>query len=232
MMAIFFTKDQKLSFAIEKNFKIVRILKQLGIRPGFGEKSINDVCHSNNVSPDLFTAILNMTTYTDYEVDSESLSILPTTQLLNYLKLSHKEFINKDLPYIEHSLKEMLSSPDFSYSHSSVFIGFFDEYKSELLSHFDYEDSIVFPYVNGILEGEKFPGYSIEKFKENHTNIESKLSDLKNILLKYFPFSKPYPILYDIVENLYQLEQEFENHAYLEERLLVPHVEFLERRNN
>lgn len=227
-MSEFFTSEKKLSAIVEENFKILRILKRLGIMPGFGEKSVKDVCAGNNISSELFLAISNMTTYRNFEPDTEFLKNLPTLQLVNYLRSTHYEFILNDIPLVEKSINEIADSKDFADSHSSVFVNFFKEYKSELLSHFEYEDGTVFPYISSIIGGKTFPGYSIEKFEENHTNIESKISDLKNILLKYFPSVKPHPQLYDLIEQLYILQAEFENHAKLEDRLLVPHVEFLE----
>ncbi|MDX9782229.1 MAG: hemerythrin domain-containing protein [Bacteroidales bacterium] len=228
-MSEFFTSERKLSGIVEENFKIVRILKRLGIMPGFGEKSVRDVCVKYNISYQLFLTIANMTTYKRFEPDQDFLKNLPTLQLVNYLRSSHHEFIFKDIPLVEKSIYEIAESKDFANSHSSVFINFFKEYKFELLSHFEYEDGIVFPYISSIIDGKSYPGYSIEKFEENHTNIESKISDLKNILLKYFPSVKPHPQLYDLIEQLYILQAEFENHAYLEDRLLVPHVEYLEK---
>lgn len=227
-MSEFFTVERKLSSIVEENFKIVRILKRFGIMPGFGEKSVKDVCAAYTISPQLFLTIANMTTFNDYVPDIDYVKQLPTLQLVNYLRASHSEFIIRDIPLVENSINEIAASKDFSDSHSSVFVNFFKEYKSELLSHFDYEDRTVFPYISRITEGKSYPGYSIEKFEENHTNIESKISDLKNILLKYFPSVKPHPQLYDLIEKLYILQAEFENHANLEDRILVPHVEYLE----
>ncbi|MDD2490574.1 MAG: hemerythrin domain-containing protein [Bacteroidales bacterium] len=230
-MTSYITSDKKLSTIVEENYKILRVLKRLGIKPGFGNKSIKDVCISNIVSPELFIILVNMSLFRDFFPDVESLKALPTEQLINYLKKTHSEFILNDIPKVEILIKEIALKSDFQNSHSTIFINFFEEYKSELISHFEYEDSIVFPYISGVIDGKIYPGYSIEKFEENHTNIESKISDLKNILLKYFPSQNPHPALYDLVEDLYILQSEFESHAYLEDNLLVPHVEFLEKSN-
>lgn len=230
-MASYILPESKLAWVVEENYKILRILKRLGIMPGFGDKSIKEVCISNKVSVNLFLLIANMSLYKEFSPDLESLKELPTIDLVNYLRRSHREFIINDIPNVENAIRDIAVNDDFANTHSSVFLDFFEEYKTELLSHFEYEDGSVFPYINGIIEGKIRSGYSIEKFEENHTNIESKIGDLKNILLKYFPSKNPHPELYDLVEKLYILQNEFEAHTYLEDKLLVPHVEYLERIN-
>lgn len=51
----------------------------------------------------------------------------------------------------------------------------------------NYEDKVTFPYVLKLLNGEKVSNYTIAVFRNHHNDIESKLVELENILIKYYP---------------------------------------------
>lgn len=50
-----------------------------------------------------------------------------------------------------------------------------------------YEEQTVFPYVESLLSGEKNAAYSIDIFRRQHDQVEAKLRELKNIIIKYYP---------------------------------------------
>ena len=60
---------------------------------------------------------------------------------------------------------------------------FFNEYKNEVIRHFDYEEVTVFPYISNMVKGARPGDYEIGVFRENHSNIDDKLNDLKNIIM-------------------------------------------------
>lgn len=66
---------------------------------------------------------------------------------------------------------------------------FFHEYFTEVIEHLDYEDNVAFPYfitlLNSDNDREKEEIYSSREYSEHHSDIELKLQDLKNLLLKY-----------------------------------------------
>ena len=67
---------------------------------------------------------------------------------------------------------------------------FFDEYSQEVKEHLAYEDVVAFPYFSFLahdkenvdLDDAKF---SAEEYRQHHTDIETKLGELKNLLLKH-----------------------------------------------
>lgn len=68
-----------------------------------------------------------------------------------------------------------------------VITKFFDDYATEVNKHMSYEEKTVFPYVRGLLKGVKDPKYNITIFRKHHDQIEMKIIELKNILIKYYP---------------------------------------------
>ena len=79
-----------------------------------------------------------------------------------------------------------------------------------------------------MIHGVHTEGYSIEQFEENHSNIEDKLEDLKNILIKYLPGEVPAEELNRTLFNVFPLEDDLGRHALIEDKVLVPYVMQLE----
>ena len=79
---------------------------------------------------------------------------------------------------------------------------FFDEYAEEVNKHMQYEERVVFPYVKGLLRGERNDKYNISIFRKRHDQVEMKITELKNILIKYYPGAGGYllnSVLFDII---------------------------------
>ena len=57
----------------------------------------------------------------------------------------------------------------------------------EVRKHMEYEDKMVFSYVEGLLNGETPPVYKIATYSKHHEQVGETLSELKNILIKYCP---------------------------------------------
>ena len=91
-----------------------------------------------------------------------------------------------------------------------------------------YEEEVVFPYIEALVEGQRTGSYKIDEFEHNHTNIQDTLDDMMNILLKYLPGDilpkERIEISYDIME----LSDDLNRHSLIEERILIPYVESLE----
>ena len=110
---------------------------------------------------------------------------------------------------------------------------FFAGYKNEVEEHFDYEEQVVFPYIERLRiaseNGETLPeSYHIHDYAEAHDNIEDKLSDLTQIIFKYLPGNVSPEDSIDVVFDIFQLSADLNKHALIEDRILVPYVEMLE----
>lgn len=112
---------------------------------------------------------------------------------------------------------------------SALVLRFYDQYVLEVMKHMSYEERIVFSYVDGLLVGLKPQNYSIEKFSERHNEIDSKLTDLKNMLIKYIPTSSNGNILNDVLYDLFICEMDLDMHTRIEDYLFVPAIYKLEK---
>ena len=117
---------------------------------------------------------------------------------------------------------------------------FFNDYKQELLNHTHREEEVVFPYTitieNAYISNntdksvlELMETYSIDVFQNEHDNIEEKLFDLKNIIIKYLPQPKDSKLCNKLLNELFNLEQDLNDHSRIEEKVLVPKVRQMEK---
>ena len=111
-----------------------------------------------------------------------------------------------------------------------LILKFYDEYVNEVRRHMEYEDNMVFGYVLSLLEGKKNSDYNILVFARKHNQIQTKLTELKNIIIKYYPAEKSNNSLNSVLFDIYSCEQDLASHCNLEDLLFVPAVAQLEKK--
>lgn len=220
--------DDKLISIISDNYNTLQSLGSFGINLGFGDKTVREVCESQNVDTYTFLAVINFTIngYRDYE-DANRLSV---STLMQYLKASHVYYLDFELPRIRRSLVDALDEKD---NLARLILKLFDEYAHSIRKHMQYEEKMVFPYVEKLEKGNVSSNYDIETFSKHHTQIDRKLSELKNIIIKYLPSdglrnNQLTAALYEI----YNCEQWLKEHADVEDEIFIPVIRRLEKKSN
>lgn len=217
--------DDKMISIIADNYDTLQSLGRFGINLGFGDKTVREVCEHQQVDTYTFLAVVNFTINGSREFDQELLSI-PT--LLHYLKASHDYYLNFQLPFIR---KQLVDALDVNDSLAKLIIKLYDEYAQEIHLHMEYEEQTVFPYVDHLLNNQVDENYNIGTFSKNHSKIDVKLRELKNIILKYLPSDMRHNNqLTATLYNLYINEEWLLNHAMVEDFLFIPAISYLERK--
>lgn len=221
-----FSENMKMADLVLGNSKLLLMLPRFGMNLGFGDHSIAEVCAMNNVSAPFFLMICNVYCNNDYTPSPDDIASVDLKALVNYLLESHKYYLNERLPHIEEHLDHIIKACNPKYG--NMLRRFFEEYKNEVVDHFVYEEQNVFPYLQQIVNQNVKTDYKIRVFHENHTNIEDKLSDLMNILVKYLPADVFPKERIEIALDINELSADLMSHALIEERILIPFVESLE----
>lgn len=222
-----FSKDTKFAELMTDDRRLLQLLPRFGIRIGFGDRSVDQVCQMNQVNTDLFLMICEIYSDSGFKPEKHELQSIYMIDLLSYLKASHLYYLDDRFPHIEEHLNRIIEACGQKYG--PMLSHFYDEYKQEVIRHIQYyEEEVVFPYIEALLKGEHTDSYKIDEFEHNHTNIQDTLDDMMNILLKYLPGDilpkERMEISYDIME----LSDELSRHSLIEERILIPCVESLE----
>ena len=213
----------RMSDLVSDNYRILLIMSRFGIGLGFEEKSIGEVCHENGVDTDTFLAITNMLLDDTTAADIDNVSV---GALLDYLHNSHNYFLEFRLPAIRKKLVEIVGE---SNNLAKAIVNYFDEYVAEVDKHMKYEEETVFPYVRSLIEGDKRVDYSIDIFQKQHDQVEARLSEFKNIIIKYYP-SKSTNEINNVLFDIFNCEQDLASHNAVEDYLFVPAIMELERK--
>lgn len=218
--------DDKMIDLISDNYSMLQGLGAFGIRLGFGDKTVQEVCEAQNVDCYTFLAVVNfiINGYVPKETDDR----ISVQTLLGYLRASHKFFMDFQLPSIREKLGDTLSLED---SLANMIMQLYDDYACDIQKHMRYEEKTLFPYVEALLRGEQTSKYNVETFSKHHGVITGKFQELKGIIIKYLPHdslsnNKLTTTLYDIYNN----EEWLSNHSNIEDQLFVPAIRLLEKR--
>lgn len=222
----------KMADLLAHHNQLVALLPRLGISLGFGERTVAQVCAENRVSTPLFKLVCNAYTCDDYAPDIEELRQCPMSDIVHYLKASHADYLQYQFPHIKKHLKEVVQDWDVRYR--TTILNFFEEYEREVASHFQFEEDVVFPYIGQLIR-EKAAGndrISVSDFESQHENIDDKLLDLTNLMIKYIPASVPQRERVYMLMDVYALADDFSKHEVIEERILIPYIKDLEQDEN
>ncbi|MDR2037026.1 MAG: hemerythrin domain-containing protein [Bacteroidales bacterium] len=217
--------DTKLAELILEYPGLIDALAHLNIKLGFGDRSVKEVAEYYRINLEAFMVIIY--TYCNHLDPGKTIKKEALADLLVFLKNSHDGFKRDQIP----ELKNLIASfaEEIPSEHGKILVSFFDGYIHEVYEHFEYEDETVFPYINAILNDQQTNGFVIHDFERNHTDIEQKLYELKNILIKYIPEeASEYHI--KIIRNLFDFEKQLYYHTNLEDRVLAPSVKKMERK--
>ena len=221
-----FSEKTKMAELVISNPKLMLTLSRFGIELGFGDHNVKEVCEKANVNSTFFLLICNLYSNPDFIPTSDDIDSVDVNTILSYLSVSHRYYVEERIPHIEHHLNRIIEACPERFGNTLQ--RFFKEYKSEVANHFRYEEETVFPYINSLCNNPVEKKFSIHEFESNHSNIEDKLGDLMNILIKYLPayiFPKE---RIEISLDIMDLSSDLNCHTLVEERVLVPFVESLE----
>ena len=224
-----FTENMKLADLLESDYRLLSIVSRLRIPLGFGEMTVGDMCRRHGLSTELFLLICRIyASDGSYVPAPDHLSVSDLSDIMKYLHRSHRYYSETVIPRLGSRIGEMMDRCDAI--HRKILNTFYSDYCREVANHFDYEEQTVFPYIEALLAGETPAGhgYSIEKFEENHSDIDAKLSDLKSIIIKYLPDSCPAEARYDVLFGIFRFEEDLSRHTEIENNVLIPLVEKLE----
>lgn len=219
--------EDKMIELISDNYNMLQCLSAFGIRLGFGDSTVSEVCKEQNVDTYTFLTVVNfiINGYAPKEVD-EKISV---ETLLCYLRASHRYFLDFQIPSIREKLLE--SFPNIEDISSKMILKLYDEYAQDIKLHMKYEEKTLFPYVEALIRGEQMPKYNSDTYAKHHADTAVKFKELKNIIIKYMPQdgltnNLLQAALYDIYNN----EEWLANHSSVEDVLFVPAIRILEQK--
>lgn len=217
----------KMSDLICENYALLQVLSRFGISLGFGDKNVREVCELNNVDCNTFLTVVNFLIEDSNRME-DHLEGISVSSLMNYLREAHNYFLDFQLPTIRKKLMEAIGDSKEK-EVTFLILRFFDAYVDEVKKHMEHENENVFTYVEQLLRGEHPQGYNISVFASHHEHIDTKLTELKNIIIKYFPAGGNNRLLNATLFDIFSCEEDLASHNRVEDFLFVPAIKKLEK---
>lgn len=218
-MSVFFTAESRIADVVLLREGALRVLSCFGVEPGFGEKTVGQICLERGISVPLFLLVFNMYAFDDYSPEPEMLRTIPAEGIVDYLRSSHRDYLEVRMPRI---ISAVLALPG-----GEMVGAFCEKYRSEVVAHFKFEEDVVFPYIGKLMEGAR-PKFRIGEYEAAHSDIDGALADLKNIIIKYLPRECTAELCRPVLQELFAFEHDLRRHTSIEEAVLIPLVESMD----
>ncbi len=227
----YITSDMKMSDVIFDNTYFILMLEHFEIELTLQEKTIKQICNEKKIDIDLLLTFANLYNGGQFKEINYSFDIVPT--IVNYLQKSHDYYLKEKLPKIQFYIQELYKINE----KSEIFLleKFFSEYLNEITEHLNFESNVVYPYVINLFNmisnknNSLKENFSVINYKEHHNDIEDKLADFKNLLIKYLSLNDEQNIRRKLLFNLFELEFDLNIHTMIEDSILIPIVERMEQ---
>lgn len=212
----------KMRDLIADNHFLLMAISRFGIPFGFGDRTISEICTAHEVDTATFLAVCNLLVRRPSADEALSLPAL-----MGYLKRTHASIITYSLPKIRHKLIEAINYSDTN-DVAFQLMKFFDDYVAEVNRHMEYENDVIFAYVDRLLDKGLDEGFSISRFSVNHSHMATKLQELKNIFVYHYK-QRDNTALSSALIDIIVCENDLMSHFEVENELFVPAVERMER---
>ena len=236
-----FTPATKMADVIHHDYRLIPIIGRFGIEYGFGNKTVEMVCEENEINKWFFLEIIN--SYHNHQYFPQKLLQNFTAKvIIQYLSNTHTYYLDIKVPEVQSYIDEMEKKvvPENA-KNIKLLNDFFKKYHEELVDHLANEDDLVYPYILSLEDAleqkkitkelvDKIKIESIEKYERNHDDLEVKLNDLKNLIIKFLPPVLCKELCQRLLTELFRLEADIEDHTRIEEKVLVPKVKQLEQK--
>lgn len=220
----------KMADLIDNNPYLLLMLQHFDIDFRVIDYTVRQICTRYGISERLFASIANL--YNGIGSKEEQ----PFTRddllhVIDFLKRSHNYYRFDKYPQISAYIRQLQKKHPVK--ELKLLEKFFNEYFTEVMEHLDYEDDVAFPYFITLLNSENRSNaqgvYSSKEYSDHHTDIELKLKDLKNLLLKYVNIENDLNLRRKLFMALYELEFDLYIHSLIEETILIPSGVNIER---
>ena len=214
---------------INENSALLLFLQHFEIDFSVNNKTIAQLCEQYGIGVSAFLSVINL--YNGFFPEKEEVeAIKDLKSILVFLKNSHKFYKDDKYPELQHYLDQLKNH--WQPKDILLIEQFLNDYFKEVFEHLDYEDNVAFPYFYDLIEKNIHKSndcnFSVHEYSEHHTDIETKLSDLKALLLKHFHFNNDLSIRRKFLESLFGLEFDLKIHSIIEEKILIPRIISLE----
>ena len=228
----FVTQNSIVFDIIRENNDILLMLEHFDIDFSAGNKTVLDICTEYNIHIEAFLSIANL--YNGYFPNrNTTLPVESLNSIVIFLKNSHLFYLKDKYPELIGYIKTLKEDKNCNAKNIYLVEKFFTDYYNEVKEHLRYEDEIAFPFFLNLLNNDNSNNdFSSKTYSDHHSDIETKLEDLKNLLINDMDLGNNLSVKRRFYNSLSDLERDLMLHSIIEEILLTPSIERLETERN
>lgn len=223
--------EMKLTELFFENPMLLLMMEHFELNYVVHNKTVAEICSENDISPQVFISFANLYNGFHYEAE-HTFAEADLSIMITFLLNSHRYYKSEKYPEIRRLIDQLSLHND---TPEIKLVGkFFDEYFEEVTEHLDYEDQVAFPHFAGLIreaeggQSQSAP-FSADEYLDHHTDIETKLTELKNLLLRHISLKNDSALRRQLLFSLFELEYDLVIHSTIEESILIPLVKTLEK---
>lgn len=234
-----FNEKSKLASVVHKDHSLLPVINRLGVKLGFGDHTIRNICEEKGIDLNFFVETINVFHYEAYFPEKRLLDF-PISMVIDYLIKTHQYYKDFLIPENDRLIELFLASSADENVDNELVRKFYTKFKDEFVIHINFEEREMFPVIlelneaveNPELRAEfkrKYPSFSVSSFEKEHSNMDDKMDDLTNIIIKYLPPNYDQNRGNAFLSNLFMFEKDMKNHSRIEDHILMPKVVQLEK---
>lgn len=212
--------DMKLFELIDAHPSLVSIFSRLNITLPFGDISIAEMCQRDGHNVELFVTLCKMHIDATYRPDRRTLSEAMLSEVVSYLRASHRYYAQYMLPHVARHLDEILSHCDNL--SKRVLSTFYEEYTRYVTAHFEDEERNIFAPIES---AEQERVRDLATLERPHGDIDDRTNDIAALIFKSLPEAVPTPVRCAMLDDIYALRDDLRTHSNIEMFLLRPLVD-------
>ncbi len=222
--------EMRLTDLFFENPMLLLMMEHFDLNYVVHQKTVEEICSENNISLHVFLSFANLYNGFHHETD-HAFGEADLPIMITFLLNSHRYYKSEKYPEIRSLIDRLFLHNDMP---EIKMVGkFFDEYFEEVTEHLDYEDQVAFPHFAELIrqsggEQQTVP-FSADEYLDHHTDIETKLTELKNLLLRHISLKNDSALRRQLLFSLFELEYDLVIHSTIEESILIPLVKHLEK---
>jgi len=206
-----------------------QVMQRYQVQPSTGEQS------------EFIQALLRV--FEEKVFNARDFDSFPVELIVDYIQRTHVYYLEKKLPEIEQSIVLLSGQYEAQHPILAALRNFFHRYVTDLSEHIQAEEALLLPYIDNLCEAGQSPRcfsrfllhrqqYSVERFLADHHDTEDELKDIRQTIRLYEPPATNESLYRILLLQLQVFEHDLSVHAHIEEEVLIPKAQKMEKELN
>lgn len=199
-----------------------------------GRQRLAEVCREKGLA--IEEVIETLTSADGGDAGQTDWSRAPLTELCDHIVATHHAYLNSELPRLQGIVGKVARVHGERHPEMTEIRAVFENLKSELESHMDKEEQVLFPMVRRMEQATELPGFHcgsitnpIRVMEAEHDGAGDALAALRRLTADYGTPVDACNTWRAMADGLHQLEQDLHVHIHKENNILFPRAIALER---